>query len=93
MLAFFPMLNVFHWNRLRSNNSHHQIIIFIQRLIGKVKEEGGSGFLVDVGHPGPMLTGEAIVESLEESANWVLIGFSPKEYDVQPHVDKPPWAS
>jgi len=83
-----------------------------------------------------MLVGEAIVESLEESADLVLIGFTPREYydcltkierraccrflvckllvfgdvpwkmlseeiplqtlehmSVQPHVDKPPWAS
>ena len=65
---------------LGSNNSHHQIIVLVQCLITKVEQERESGFLVNVGHLGPMLMAKSIVERLEESANLVLIGFSPTEF-------------
>ena len=47
-----------------------------------MEEERKSGVLIDIGHPGPLFLGKAIVDGLEESADLVLICFSPgKDYD------------
>ena len=35
---------------------------------------------IDVGHLGPMLMGETIVEGLEEPTDLVRVGFCPGEY-------------
>jgi len=65
---------------LRIPNSHHEFIILVQSLIGKIEEERESRFFIDIGHLGLMLTGENIVKGLEESADLVFVGLCPREY-------------
>jgi len=64
----------------RSNDGCQKFIVLVQSVIGKIKKEREFGFFIDVGHPGPMITGETIVKALEESADLVFVGLCPMEY-------------
>ena len=59
------------------DDSHHKIIILVQSLIGKIEKEGKFGLFINVGHLGPMLMRETVVEGLEESADLVFVGLCP----------------
>jgi hypothetical protein len=62
-----------------SNDGHHELIILIQLIIGKVEEKEELIFFIDIGYPIPMVTRKTIIEVLEESADLIFIGFYSRE--------------
>jgi hypothetical protein len=73
-VGVFPTAECIHWDCLGSNDGHHKFIILVQGIIGKVEKERESGFSINVGYSGPMITRKTIVEALEESVDLVFIG-------------------
>jgi hypothetical protein len=61
----------------------------VQITIGKIEEERELVILVNIRHPSPEVTREAMVESLKKSADLILIGFcSGKDDDCFTEVER-----
>jgi len=73
-IGVFPATECVYWDCPRSNDGHHEFIILIQSVIGKVEKKGESVFFVNIRYLGPMIMRKTIVEALEESADLVFIG-------------------
>ena len=73
-VGVFSATKCIYWNCPGSNDGHHEFVILIQSVIGKVEKKGESIFFVNIRYLGPMITRKTIVEALEESADLVFIG-------------------
>jgi len=70
--VFFPLPKLFTRISLRVM-CHHQIIVLVKSVIGRVESEWESRLCIFVGHPVLLIFGKDIIQCLKESTDLVLI--------------------
>jgi len=69
----FPTAEEIHRYSSRGDNCHHQIMILVEGIVEGVESEWESGFCILIRHPCPLVFGQTLIESLEESDDLVFI--------------------
>jgi len=64
---------VVYWDCSWGNDRHHQIIVLVKCIIGRVKGEWKSGLCMLIRHLGSLIFGKAVIQCLKESTDLVLV--------------------
>ena len=72
-IGSFPTAKEVHCYSSRSDNCHHQIKVLVEGIIKGVESKRESGFRILVRHPCPLVFGQTLIESPEESADLIFI--------------------
>jgi len=73
VVGVLPTTESIHWDGPWSDDCHHQVVILVESIVEWMEGKREFGFWIFIRHPCPLIFGETIIQSVEESTDLVFI--------------------